>query len=173
MADGGSFSAMSAFQPSKHTKREFRDALGRFATGVCVVTTTTAEGPIGITANSFASVSLDPPLVLWSPARASRRFHAFAAADHFAIHVLGEDQDDLCQRFTRSGHDFDGLAWSAGATGSPLIAGCLARFDCTRAAQHDGGDHLIIVGRVTAAQYREGAPLLFSAGRYGCFTDGP
>ena len=172
MADGGVLSGMNAFQPSKETEREFRDALGRFATGVCVITTATPRGPLGITANSFASVSLDPPLVLWSPARSSRRFGAFASATHYAIHVLGEDQGDLCRRFSRSGHDFAGLDWSATEDGTPLIEGCLARFECRLAAQHEGGDHLIVVGRVVGAQYRAGAPLLFSAGRYGCFTGG-
>lgn len=172
MADGGVLTRMPAFQPTKETERDFRNALGRFATGVCVVTTETADGPMGITANSFASVSLDPPLVLWSPARASRRFDAFAAAQLYAIHVLGDDQDALCQRFSKAGRDFDGLDWEAGPSGAPLIAGCLARFECSLAAQHDGGDHLIVVGRVTGVEHRDGAPLLFSAGRYGCFTGG-
>ncbi len=172
MADGGAGPKMQAFEPGKDTAREFRHALGRFATGVCVVTTDTGEGPLGITANSFASVSLDPPLVLWAPARASRRFDAFAGAEHYAIHVLGADQDALSHRFSRAGDDFSGLDWAAGPGGAPLIAGCLARFACTRVAQHDGGDHLIVVGRVTGAEYREGAPLLFSAGRYGGFACG-
>lgn len=170
MADGGLASVMRAFEPSKETERDLRDALGRFATGVCIVTTQTDDGPLGITANSFASVSLDPPLVLWSPARASRRFPPFAAADAFAIHVLGEDQVSLCQQFSRGGYDFDGLALAAGATDAPLIEGCLARFECRTAAQHDGGDHLIIIGHVTSVAYRDGAPLLFSAGDYGSFT---
>ena len=173
MADGGAFSQMTSFTPTKETEREFRDALGRFATGVTVVTTDTPQGALGITANSFASVSLDPPLVLWSPARASRRFPAFAAAERYAIHILGSDQVDLCQRFTRDGFDFAGLDWQAGPDGVPLIGGCLARFDCARVDTHDGGDHLIVVGRVIEAEHREGAPLLFSCGSYGRFTDAP
>ena len=164
--------AMKAFEPSKGTERDLRDALGRFATGVCVVTCQSQSGPLGITANSFASVSLDPPLVLWSPARASRRFAPFAEASTFAIHVLGDSQTDLCRRFSASGDDFEGLDWTHGAENVPLIAGCLARFECSLAAQHDGGDHLIIIGRVTAAQYTTGTPLLFAGGRYGRFTDG-
>ncbi|MEM6823974.1 MAG: flavin reductase family protein [Pseudomonadota bacterium] len=170
MPDGGNPSAMRAFQPSKATERDLRDALGRFATGICVVTTHTDKGPLGITANSFASVSLDPPLVLWSPARASKRFSAFAATREFAIHVLGEDQDDVCRRFSQGGWDFDGLDWQPGSDGTPLIEGCLARFECGLAAQHDGGDHLIIIGKVGAVAYRDGAPLLFSGGGYGRFT---
>lgn len=163
---------MRAFEPSKETEREFRDALGRFSTGICVVTAAGPDGPLGITANSFASVSLHPPLVLWSPARASRRFDTFANAKFYAIHILGADQEDLCRRFARAGDDFDGLDWSPDDNGTPQIATCLARFDCVQVAQHDGGDHLIIVGRVTGAAYRDGAPLLFSAGRYGWFSDG-
>lgn len=171
MADGGAFQGMTSFTPSADTQREFRDALGRFATGVTVVTTPTGHGPLGITANSFASVSLDPPLVLWSPARASRRFPAFAAAERYAIHVLGADQIDLCRRFSKEGLDFDGLDWKPAGDGVPLIAGCLARFHCARVSAHDGGDHLIIVGRVLEAQHRDGQPLLFSCGSYGRFTD--
>ncbi len=172
MADGGSIHSMTAFDPSDGSERAFRDALGRFATGVCVITTKTKDGPMGITANSFAAVSLDPPLVLWSPARASRRFPHFETAEHYAIHILGEDQRGLCERFTLRDPNFDGLDWSDGPGGAPQIAGCLARFDCERVAAHDGGDHLIIVGRVTRAEYRDGAPLLFSGGQYGCFTGG-
>ena len=170
MPDGGALAPMTSFMPDKDTEREFRDTLGRFATGVTVVTTQTGNGPLGITANSFASVSLDPPLVLWSPAKASRRFPAFEAADHYAIHVLGEDQMDLCRRFSRDGTDFDGLDWEAGPGETPLIAGCLARFRCVKTAAHDGGDHVIVVGRVLECEYRDGQPLLFSGGRYGRFT---
>lgn len=172
MADGGTIQPMNAFEPSQETERDFRDALGRFATGVCVVTTMTPDGPMGLTANSFAAVSLDPPLVLWSPARASRRFPYYENAQHYAIHVLGEDQQDLCHRFTLRNPEFDGLDWSEGPGGAPGIAGCLARFDCERVAGHDGGDHLIIVGRVTRAEFRDGAPLLFAGGQYGCFSGG-
>jgi len=161
---------MPAFQPSKETEREFRDALSCFATGVCVVTTMANDGPVGLTANSFASVSLDPPLVLWSPARVSRRFPAFESATRYAIHVLGEDQFALCRHFARREPPFEGLRWHEGADQVPLIDGCLARFDCRRVARHEGGDHLIVVGEVLGAEYRNGEPLLFSAGRYGCFS---
>lgn len=170
MADGGSLPVTERFTPEKSTERVLRDALGRFATGVTVVTTGGPDGPVGITANSFASVSLDPPLVLWSPARASRRFPAFSEATHYAIHVLGEDQIPLCKRFASDGLNFEGLDYATSAEGVPLIAGCLARFSCRRVAAHDGGDHVIIVGQVVEAEYREGAPLLFSSGCYGRFT---
>lgn len=169
MADGGGL--MTDFIPSPETGRLFRDALGQFATGVTVVTTRGPDGPMAIVANSFASVSLDPPLVLWSPAKSSRRFPIFAEAKHYAIHVLTEAQKDYCNRFGKNGGDFDGLDWVEGARGVPLLDGSMARFECTLEASHDAGDHVILVGRVTAAQLGTGTPLLFSAGNYGRFTE--
>ncbi|MEM7615575.1 MAG: flavin reductase family protein, partial [Pseudomonadota bacterium] len=129
-------------------ERAYRDALGCFATGVAVITTLTDRGPLGITANSFASVSLDPPLVLWSPARTSARFPAFEAATHFAIHILAEDQRALSDRFARQGEDFGGVDHQPGLGDAPLIEGCSARLECAHSAGHDGGDHLIVVGEV-------------------------
>ncbi len=170
MADGGLESAMETFVPGPETSRAFRDALGAFATGVTVITTRTAAGPLGITANSFASVSLDPPLVLWSPAKASRRFHAFAEARHFAIHVIGADQPEIAAAFARQGDAFDVCPTSNGVEGVPLLEGCLARFECRTVAVHDGGDHAIVVARVLRAASREGEPLVFSSGRYGRFA---
>jgi flavin reductase (DIM6/NTAB) family NADH-FMN oxidoreductase RutF len=152
--------------------RTFRDALGRFATGITVVTIATRDGPMGFTANSFASVSLDPPLVLWSPARSAARFPFYAAARHYAIHVLGAEQSDLSGRFVRGGAGFDGLAHETGAHEVPILPQALARFDCLQVATHDGGDHLIIVGRVLSAMARDGQPLIFSQGGYGRFTPG-
>ncbi len=151
--------------------RAFRDALGRFGTGVTIVTCATPTGPMGITANSFASVSLDPPLVLWSPAKSSSRYPFFMAAEHFAIHVMGQDQFDTCGRFARSGDAFAACDWSRNEHDVPLLSGCLARFECTTSATHDAGDHSIIVARVTRVTTQEGSPLLFFAGRYGSFSD--
>ncbi|MFN4173249.1 MAG: flavin reductase family protein [Pseudorhodobacter sp.] len=156
--------------PDAEDARSFRDALGRFATGVTVVTTAGPDGPMGFTANSFASVSLDPPLVLWSPARASSRFELFAEARHFAIHVLAAEDAVLCARFARGGEGFEGLPTDCSPEGIPLIPGTLARYECVQHATHDGGDHLVILGRVLRFAAREGAPLLFSQGRYGGFT---
>lgn len=150
--------------------RAFRNALGRFATGVTLVTVAGADGPVGFAANSFASVSMDPPLVLWSPARSSSRFHHFADAPHYAIHVLGADQAAWLPRFARGGEGFGGLPHAVNPEGVPVLPGALARFDCARHAGHDGGDHLIIVGRVLRATMAEGAPLVFSQGRYGGFA---
>ena len=169
MADGGGL--MTDFVPGPDTARLFRNTLGQFATGVTVVTAPGPDGPMAIVANSFASVSLDPALVLWSPAKSSRRFPVFAEARRFAIHVLREAQKDVCERFAKEGGNFDGLDWSLGTGDVPLIEGTLARFECGQFAAHDAGDHVIIVGRVTAARLGTGAPLLFSAGQYGRFTE--
>ena len=158
------------FTPGPETVAHFRHALGRFATGVTVVTTAGADGPVGITANSFASVSLDPPLVLWSPARASRRFPVFAAARHFAIHILDARQQALGWHFVRHGHAPDGMDWTTGEAGMPVLPDCLARFDCAAQAAHDGGDHLILVGLVLHAMVRDGQPLVFLGGGYGGFA---
>lgn len=160
----------TTFTPDAANARAFRDALGRFATGVCVITTEGPEGPMGFTANSFASLSLDPPLVLWSPAKASSRFAIYAAARFFTIHVLSDDQGDLSRRFVRGGAGFKGLAHEVTAEGVPVIPGTLARFDCAQHATHDGGDHVIVVGRVIRAHLGAGEPLVFSAGRYGRFA---
>ena len=149
------------------TSRDLRDALGCYATGVTVVTTMTPEGPLGMTANSFASVSLDPPLVLWSPARKSARFPAFEAASHFAVHVLAEDQKDLSTAFAKTGFEaFAGLHFERGLGDVPLLDGCAARFECVQSAGHDGGDHLILVGEVKVFQSSDRAPLLYHHGRY-------
>lgn len=160
---------MQKFTPSADSLRALRDALGRYATGVTVVTARGPEGPVGITANSFSSLSLDPPLVLWCPAKRSARYAAFAAARHYAIHVLGAEQLELCRRFARSADDFDGVALGETAEGTPLIAGCLAHFECAAWGAHDGGDHAILIGRVLRAAMRPGEPLLFFGGRYGDF----
>ena len=154
---------------ARDTARALRDALGRYATGVTIVTAQRPQGPVGITANSFTSVSLDPPLVLWCPARRSSRFAAFAEAPTYAIHVLAADQLELCRRFARSGADFADLPSGTTPEGAPILQGVLARFDCRAHAIHDGGDHAILVGQVLRATTREGDPLLFWGGRYGDF----
>jgi flavin reductase (DIM6/NTAB) family NADH-FMN oxidoreductase RutF len=155
------------FVPDADHARAYRDALGRFPTGVCVITTNGPHGPMGFTANSFASLSLDPPLVLWSPARSATRYPVFASAQTYAIHVLGADQQDIAARFVRGGAGFDGLPANVSDHGVPVIAGTPVRFDCEQAATHDGGDHLIIVGRVIRVTVCPGAPLVFAAGQYG------
>ncbi|MCC5957063.1 MAG: flavin reductase family protein [Natronohydrobacter sp.] len=162
----------TSFTPDAAHQRAFRDALGRFATGVTVITTRTSDGPLAITANSFSALSLDPALVMWAPGRFSRRFDAFAEAAHFAIHVLAEDQLPLAQHFAANGGDFDLPGVNEGAGGVPLLSGCLARFECLREAVYPGGDHAIVVGRVTQVTTRAGAGLSFFAGHYGAVDAG-
>jgi flavin reductase (DIM6/NTAB) family NADH-FMN oxidoreductase RutF len=168
MPDGASMTE-NTFTPDDEA-RAFRDALGCFATGVTVVTIQSDHEPMGFTANSFASLSMDPPLVLWSPAKSSSRFAHYARARHYAIHVLASDQDDMIQRFIRGGPAFDGLSYHHNAEGVPLIPGALARFECEQHATHEGGDHLIVVGRVLRCAKAEGQPLVFAQGQYGGFT---
>ena len=160
-----------SFEPTLDTARDYRHALGRFGTGVTVVTCDTGDGPLGITANSFASVSLDPPLVLWSPAKSSSRYPFFMAADHFAIHVVAAEQAGLCKAFARDGNPFDQFDWHIGDHGVPLLDNSLSRFECIKTAEYDGGDHSIVVARVTKVTSRDGDPLLFYSGRYGGFTE--
>lgn len=159
-----------SFVPGPDTLRDFRSALGRFATGVTIVTTRTPEGPFAITANSFASLSLDPPLVLWSPAKASRRFEVFTRSDSFAIHVMAAEHSDLCGAVARDPRALDEVPLATGQDGVPVIEEAVARYDCQRHALHDAGDHAIVVGRVTRATLREGRPLLFLDGRMGGFA---
>lgn len=156
---------------AEFTQRDLRTALGRFATGVTVVTTLAGDEPLGITANSFSSVSLDPPLVLWSPARVSRRFPAFEAASHFAVHILAEGQQVLAEHFARHGDGMERFGYAPGHGGAPLIEGCAARFECRHAARFDGGDHLICVGEVLRLDQSDLPPLLFYGGAYRALTN--
>lgn len=149
--------------------RDMRDALGRFATGVCVITTTTDDQrALGMTANSFSSVSLDPPLVLWSLQNNSDVYEPFATPKHFAINVLAKEQQDLSSQYARKGdHIIDPEHYRVGKYGSPVVRDALVTFECELDATHEGGDHLIIVGRVLNMVSRPtGEPLLFFAGGY-------
>jgi 3-hydroxy-9,10-secoandrosta-1,3,5(10)-triene-9,17-dione monooxygenase reductase component len=145
-----------------------RTALGTFVTGVTVITTRDDEGTdVGLTANSFNSVSLDPPLVLWSLAKTSASLFAFANASHFVVHILAADQQPISDRFAKKGIDkFEGLAVDRGEDGAPLLRGCAARFHCRPTFQYDGGDHVIFVGEVVALDQEDVAPLAFHRGRY-------
>jgi flavin reductase (DIM6/NTAB) family NADH-FMN oxidoreductase RutF len=147
----------------------FRSALGQYATGVTIVTARAPDGsPVGLTANSFTSVSLDPPLVLWSLARTARSHDVFEAATHFAIHVLAAEQLELSRHFaSKSATKFAGLEIALGHGGVPLIGGCAASFQCRRYQVVDGGDHRIYLGEVLDFEHRACEPLLFHAGQYG------
>ncbi len=149
-------------------QRELRNALGRFATGVTIVTAKADDGTrVGVTVSSFNTVSLEPPLVLWSLDRRSGTLPVFETATHFAVSVLGTDQIELSNTFaSRDAGKFDGVKCGEGAGGAPLIPASLATFECRNAHQYDGGDHVIFVGEVVAFDRREGVALLFHDGAY-------
>jgi 3-hydroxy-9,10-secoandrosta-1,3,5(10)-triene-9,17-dione monooxygenase reductase component len=155
-------------QPQTLDSRALRNALGAFATGVTIVSTRNGEGQdVGITANSFNSVSLNPPMVLWSLSRTALSLPSFQQSPYFAVHVLAADQDDLSRRFATKGADkFQELDVKRGHGNVPLIDGCTARFQCRTAFSYDAGDHIIFVGEVLAFDAYERPPLLFHAGRY-------
>jgi len=163
---------MHRFVPDPTRTTDLRRALGQFGTGVALITTQTDAGPLGITANSFSSVSLDPPLVLWSVAQTSKRHNAFATAPTFCIHVLSADQMALATHFATQGHDFSPYPFEVGPNGAPTLHGCLATFHCDAYAVHPAGDHSIILGQITAAatQTIEEDGLLFKRGSFGRFT---
>ncbi|WP_230291451.1 flavin reductase family protein [Croceicoccus sp. Ery5] len=147
--------------------KSLRDALGNFATGVTIVTTSHGGRNVGLTANSFNSVSLDPPLVLWSLAKKSSNIEAFTSVDGFAVHILGADQEALSNRFATPGIDkFEGVEFETSAGGVPLLQDCAARFECRTAYRYDGGDHIIFVGEVLDLEQSEKEPLLFHRGKY-------
>lgn len=160
------------FHADSAEARNLRNALGRFATGVTVITTAGESRPLGMTVNSFTSVSLDPPLVLWCPAKSTTRHDAFVKAAAWSVHILGSEQTHTCLRFSRGGAEFEGLAKVINDEGVPVIPGVAARFDCVAHAAHDGGDHTILVGRVQRVTIGGPGdhPLVFAAGRFGTFT---
>jgi flavin reductase (DIM6/NTAB) family NADH-FMN oxidoreductase RutF len=183
--------------PADATAREpdferdyFRAALGQFATGVTIITTRIAGGRsdepdgdhgnpglLGFTANSFNSVSLDPPLVLWSLARSASSLAAFLDVSHYAINVLASDQIELSRRFGSRGRTapgdepvsfdrFAGIAWSEGSRGAPILAGCCAWFECFNRSRYEEGDHVIFVGEVERCGVDAREPLIFQGGDY-------
>ncbi len=161
-------------QPPNFSQVEFRNALGMFATGVTIVTARTPEGQlVGLTANSFNSVSLAPPLVLWSLARAAASMSAFSTGSHYAINILGADQKALARRFATRGVDrFADVQFVEGVGGAPLLAGAAATFECFNRSRYEEGDHVIFVGEVERCTHRAGAsPLLFHGGKF--YTEHP
>lgn len=156
--------------PASFDQREFRRALGNFPTGVAIITTRDRDGtPVGLTCNSFSSVSLDPPLVLWSLRNSSKSLTAFREASAFAINVLAEDQSKLSARFASSSieNKFDGVGYSDGFRSVPLIDRCVARFHCSTYSEHEAGDHVIFIGKVEKFEHgREEDPLVFYKGAY-------
>lgn len=146
---------------------DLRQCLGKFATGVTVVTCHGSGGPCGITANSFSSVSLEPPLVLWNIAKVSNSLQAFLDADYFAVNVLGARQRDLSSHFAQSDHtQFENVDYETSGKDVPLLRGTVACFECRTHQIHDCGDHHIIVGKVENYRSEDGTPLLFYGGQY-------
>jgi 3-hydroxy-9,10-secoandrosta-1,3,5(10)-triene-9,17-dione monooxygenase reductase component len=156
----------------EHDPRDFRNALGLFATGVTIVTTKTSAGePIGLTANSFSSVSLSPPLVLWSLSLRSPNLPNFLQATHFAVNVLAQDQIALSQRFARPIlNKFEGVAHRFAGSDMPLIDGAAAQFECRTEARHYSGDHVIFIGHVLQYRYADRDALGYFRGRYAAMN---
>lgn len=156
--------------------RDFRRALSQFPTGVTVITTLDGQGePIGVTASSFNSVSIDPPLILWSIDKGAYSLETFQNTEHFAVNVLGRDQVDTSNRFASRGEDkFKDVAYSAGVGGSPILDNYAAQFECKTWAVYEGGDHLILVGEVLDYRYNDAsAPLVFARGSYAVSSQHP
>ena len=152
---------------------KLRKAFGHYATGVTIITTRDAAGePVGMTVNSFSSLSLEPPLLLWSLARSSVNFKVFHDATHFAVHVLGTGQSTLAKQFaTKDINRFLGVATTPCASGVPRLKEYHACFECEMHARYDGGDHSIIIGRVLEVDEQPGDPLLFYRGRFARIAD--
>lgn len=164
-----SSAAGSTARPPNFSQAEFRSALGMFATGVTIVTARAANGRlVGLTANSFNSVSLHPPLVLWSLSQAAASLTVFSAGSHYAINVLAAEQQELARRFAAKGVDrWAGVAYTEGHGGAPLLAGAAATFECFNRSRYDEGDHVIFVGEVERCTHRAGAsPLLYHGGKF-------
>jgi 3-hydroxy-9,10-secoandrosta-1,3,5(10)-triene-9,17-dione monooxygenase reductase component len=149
--------------------RHFREVFGHFATGVTIVTSMDQGTPVGLAANSFTSLSLDPPLVLFCIANSSTTWPRIEASKKFAVNVLGEDHQDLCRLFAQRGADrFEHAGWHQGVSGSPVLDDAIAYIDCEIEAQYPGGDHQIVVGRVIDLDMSQDArPLIFFKGSYG------
>ena len=153
---------------------QFRDALGRFATGVTVITGLAPDGkPVGATVNAFTSLSLDPPLILFCLAKSMNSLSAFIEGEHFAINILKDSQRQISVIFaTQSADKFSNVAYNTWSTGVPILGGCLVNMECAREAIHDGGDHKIIVGRILRLAVADGGePLLFYRGAYARAAD--
>jgi flavin reductase (DIM6/NTAB) family NADH-FMN oxidoreductase RutF len=152
--------------------RDFRNALGTYATGVTIITAADADKkPYGLTCNSFASVSLNPPLVLWSLVLYSSSLSIFQNASHFAVNVLGASQQALANRFAKSSDDkFVGVKWTPGLGNAPLLVETVANFQCRSVNRYYGGDHVIFLGAVEGYSYNRKEPLLFARGSYGRFV---
>ena len=156
--------------PSVDNQKDFRSALGQFGTGVTIVTAHDNHHPIGMTVNSFASVSLNPALVLWSISNKSERRDGFCNAGFFAVHILAEDHTDLALNFAKNPTPFETCEWHLGKNHLPVLPSAIARFECSIHTTYDGGDHTIIIGKVEQFTHNEGKPLMFVGGHFGKFS---
>lgn len=166
---------MTSKAPPSIDPQLFRQVLGHLPTGACVVTTTVDDRPLGLSCNSFTSVSLSPPLVLFCPGRTSTTWPVMRPTGRFAVNVLGAGHAGVCRRFAEKDIDrFAGIAWRPSALGNPVLEDATAWLDCETTAEHDAGDHTIVVGQVHALEGRDAeGPLVFFRGRYGSFrSDG-
>jgi len=156
---------MSGFDQAR-----FREVLGHFATGITIVTATDEGEPVGFSCQSFAALSLEPPMVILAPAKSSTSWPRIARAGSFCVNILGEHQEAVCRAFAVSGGSkFDGVDWTPGATGSPLIDGSLATVECTLGAIYEGGDHELVTGHVVDMEIGKGSPLIFYRSGFGRF----
>ena len=166
MADGG-IGMFTEFKPNSSNTKMLRNAFSRFATGVTIVSCDSSDGHIGMTVNSFSSISLDPALIMWAPDKRSSRFKYFEKAENFVVHVLNSDQNNLCNEFVKNKKAFDTFNHSISKEGVPIIDNCLARFHCVKFDMHDAGDHKIIIGKVDNALESTGNALSFYSGEFG------
>lgn len=148
--------------------KQFRTVLGQFCTGITIITTLDDGEPVGFACQSFAALSLDPPLVLFCPTKASRSWAAIERSGTFCVNVLAEEQQSTCARFgSREPDKFAGIDWTKSPLGSPILDGSLAHIDCSVESVHDGGDHWVVFGRVSSlSEIKEQRPLLFYRGQY-------
>jgi 3-hydroxy-9,10-secoandrosta-1,3,5(10)-triene-9,17-dione monooxygenase reductase component len=161
----------SGFQVFQPDAASLRTVLGHFATGVAIITAVDGEEPVGMACNSFTSVSLEPQLVLFCAAKSSSTWPRIQAAEKWAANILNQDAEEVCRLFAQKGADrFARVAYTIGRTGAPILEEALAFVDCETIAEHDAGDHVIVVGRVLELGFApEGKPLLFYRGGYGRF----
>ncbi len=160
----------STFCPSPEHLRAYRNTLGQFATGITVVSTVKDGTPIGMTANSFTSVSLEPALVLWCLSKQSKRYSQFIEAETFAFSVLSSYQFELAMDFAKDGDNFNSENSHQGALDLPLVTGALANLECRMHSKMDAGDHTVVIGMVEMVTLKGGDPLIFHAGHFGSFS---
>ncbi len=157
---------ISKFNPTEDRLAEFRQALGNFPTGVTIITCMSQNGPLGITVNSFTSVSLEPPLIMWCLNKQSKRFSSFMDAENFAVHIMPIGSKNLCVSFAKSSQAFEHADWSLSRQQVPILKDSLVCFECRQFADYDGGDHSILLGLVDLVSTKRGIPLTFAQGRF-------